>query len=202
MLRGRQLELIIIELWNREFKGKFSWCWYHSTWWPAWWRMRLSDSLVKGFRLYCLFCLCLFSRALCLALFGCFLPFSLLHKIFSPQAFPNGESCHPRRPHLCRLVWITDPGWSAYWHPPPPPPNRGPCSRGSSALFSLFPSFWHFLLDNPDSREIFCLSIGPFPSHSWFLYCLGSFYFLPAKTTFYFVIPNAKETWAGKLCWL
>ena len=47
--------------------------------------LMMSDFL-KRFRVRFLFCLSLFSTALCLALFGCFLPLGPLHQLLPPQA--------------------------------------------------------------------------------------------------------------------
>ena len=172
--------------------------------------LMMSDFL-KRFRVRFLFCLSLFSTALCLALFGCFLPLGPLHQLLPPQA-----------DQVVRVVILAVHVFAVQF---------GLQSLAGQLTDTLLPSHAKPMLKG-FIRSIQSLSLITFVSlitlipeeHSawqfWtmggvlilsspFLYFgvpelrhLGSaaweFYFLPAQTIFYFVIPNAEESRAWK----
>ena len=171
----------------------------------------------ERFRVRFLFCLSLFSTAVCLTLFGCFLPFGPLHQLLSPQA-DQGVRVAILAVHVFAVQFglqslagqLTDTLLPSHAKPMLKGFLRSIQSLSLIAFVSLIT-----LIPEAHMAWQFWTMAGGLILASPFLYLgvpelrhLGraawELYFLPAQTIFYFVIPNAGESrgWQCARTWL
>ena len=172
----------------------------------------MMSNFLKRFRVRFLFCLSLFSTALCLAFFGCFLPFGPFHEYLTPQADQI-----VRVAILAIHVFAVQFGLQSLAGQLTDtllPSHAKPMLKGfirsiQSLSLIAFVSLITLIPEEEYAACRFWTMGGALILASPFLYFgvpelrhLGraawEFYFSPAQTIFYFVIPNAEESRAWK----
>ena len=172
----------------------------------------MMSNFLKRFRVRFLFCLSLFSTALCLALFGCFLPFGPFHEYLTPQADQI-----VRVAILAIHVFAVQFGLQSLAGQLTDtllPSHAKPMLKGfirsiQSLSLIAFVSLITLIPEEEYAACRFWTMGGALILASPFLYFgvpelrhLGraawEFYFSPAHTIFYFVIPTSEESRAWK----